>query len=90
MRNPARHAIVVAGICFDWVEVPISNIVLRGLTLKGSMSWTEGEYDSAFNIIRDRKIYVDPLLTCKMPLDDINEAFEKALRGEGGVILVEP
>ncbi len=82
--------IVVAGICFDWVEVPISNIVLRGLTLKGSISWTEGEYDSAFNVIRDRKIYVDPLLTCKMPLDDINEAFEKALRGEGGVILVEP
>ncbi len=82
--------IVIAGICFDWVSIPVSNIVLRGLTVKGSICFSVGEYASALNLIRDRKIDVAPLLTCTMPLDDINEAFEKASRGEGGKILVRP
>jgi 2-desacetyl-2-hydroxyethyl bacteriochlorophyllide A dehydrogenase len=81
--------IVIAGICFDWVEIPVSNIILWGLTVKGSICWSEGDYTAAFNLIKDRKIDVAPLITCKMPLDDINEGFEMALRGEGGKILIE-
>ena len=82
--------IVVAGICFDWVETPISTVVLKGLTLKGSICFSQGEYPYAFDLIKDRKIDVAPLVTTKMPLDEINEAFEKALRGEGGKILIKP
>jgi len=82
--------IVVAGICFDWVETPISSIVLKGLTVKGSICFSDGEYPYAFDLIKDRRIDVAPLVTCKMPLDEINEAFEMALRGEGGKILIQP
>ena len=82
--------IVIAGICFPWVEMPISSVVLKGLTVKGSICFTDGEYPYAFDLIKDRKIDVAPLVTCKMPLDDINEAFEMALRGEGGKILIKP
>jgi (R,R)-butanediol dehydrogenase/meso-butanediol dehydrogenase/diacetyl reductase len=82
--------IIIAGICFEPVELPISQINLRGLTVKGSFCFSEGEFASAFNLIRDGKIDVAPLVTCKMPLDDINEAFGKAMRSEGGKILIEP
>lgn len=83
--------IVVAGICSDAVEIPFGNIVLRGLTIKGFVGWSaDNEYASALNLIKDKKIDVAPLLTCKMPLDEINEAFGKALRGEGGKILIKP
>jgi len=82
--------IVVAGICFDWVETPISTVVLKGLTLKGSICFSHGEYPYALDLIKDRRIDVAPLVTSKMPLDDINEAFEQALRGEGGKILIQP
>lgn len=82
--------IVIAGICFDWVETPISSVVLKGLTVKGSICFSDGEFTYAFNLIKDRKIDVAPLLTSKMPLDEINEAFEKASRGEGGKILIKP
>jgi len=40
--------------------------------------------------LKERKIDVSPLVTCKMPLDNINEAFEKGLRAEGGKILIKP
>jgi 2-desacetyl-2-hydroxyethyl bacteriochlorophyllide A dehydrogenase len=82
--------IVVAAICFPPVEIQFSDIVLRGLTVKGSQCFAHGDYATAFELIREHKIDVAPLLTCSMPLDDINEAFAKASRGEGGKILVEP
>ena len=88
----ARKAgtIVVAAICFDPVLVPFSSIVLKGLTVKGSHCFSPGEYATALNLIRDGKVDVDPLLQCKMPLDDINKAFEMATRGEAGKILLKP
>jgi 2-desacetyl-2-hydroxyethyl bacteriochlorophyllide A dehydrogenase len=82
--------IVAVSICFDWVEIPFSNIVLKGLTLKGFVCWSAGDYASALNLVKERKIDVAPLLTCEMPLDDIGEAFKKALKGEGGTILIKP
>jgi L-iditol 2-dehydrogenase len=82
--------VVIAGICFDWVEMPVSNIVLRGLTIRGSIIFSPDDYASAFNLIEEGRIDVDPLITRKMPLADINEAFDISLRGEGGKILIEP
>ncbi len=82
--------IVALSICFDWVEIPFSNIVLKGLTIKGFVCWTPGQYASALNLVKERRIDVAPLLTCEMPLDDIDEAFKKALKGEGGTILIKP
>jgi 2-desacetyl-2-hydroxyethyl bacteriochlorophyllide A dehydrogenase len=82
--------IVIVAICFETVELPVSNINLRGLTIKGSMCFSPGEYAAALNLIKDRKIDVSPLLTVKMPLESINEAFEMASRGEGGKILIKP
>jgi (R,R)-butanediol dehydrogenase/meso-butanediol dehydrogenase/diacetyl reductase len=82
--------VVIVAICFEQVELPVSNINLRGLTVKGSMCFSPGEYAAALKLIKNKKIDVSPLLKCKMPLDEINEAFEMALRGEGGKILIKP
>ena len=81
--------IVIVAICFETVELPVSNINLRALTIKGSMCFSPGEYAAALNLIKDRKVDVSSLLTLKMPLERINEAFEMASRGEGGKILIE-
>jgi 2-desacetyl-2-hydroxyethyl bacteriochlorophyllide A dehydrogenase len=82
--------IVVAGICFDWVHLPVSEIVLRGLTMKGAVCFSVGEFADALDLVANKKIDVDPLVTRKFALDDINEAFEEACSGEGGKILVSP
>ena len=82
--------VVIVAICFETVELPVSNINLRGLTVKGSMCFSPGEYAAALKLIKNKKIDVAPLLRRKMPLGKINEAFEMALRGEGGKILIKP
>jgi 2-desacetyl-2-hydroxyethyl bacteriochlorophyllide A dehydrogenase len=82
--------VVVVSICFDWVELPFTSIALKGLTLKGFVCWSPGEYASALSLIADGRVDVSSLVTCKMPLDDVVEAFEQAMRGEGGTILIRP
>ncbi len=82
--------VVIAGVCLHPVETFVSNIILRELTLKGSMLFCSAEFATALSLIRDKKIDVAPLITSVMPLDDINEAFEMAVRGEGGKILIKP
>jgi len=82
--------IVVVSNCFEAVETSFMDIVLKGLTIKGSLSKDVGEIASAFNLIKNKRIDVNPLFTDKFPLEDINKAFEKAVKGEGGKILVKP
>lgn len=82
--------VVIAGVSLHSVETWVSNIVLRELTVKGSMLFCSAEFATALSLIGDKKIDVAPLITSVMPLDDIDEAFEKAVRGEGGKILIKP
>jgi len=82
--------IIVAGMCFEAVETSVIDVVLKGLTLKGSLAWSAGEYAMALELIKNRIIDVNPLISDKFPLEDINRAFDKALKGEGGKILVKP
>ncbi len=82
--------IVIPGICFDWVHLPVSNITLRELTVRGSICFSAGEYAAALAMIRSGAVDVAPLVTGNMPLERINEAFETAARGEGGKIMIAP
>jgi len=80
--------VVIAGVSLHPVETFVSNIILRELTVKGSMLFPSAEFATALSLIRDKMIDVAPLITSVMPLDDINEAFEMAVRAEGGKILI--
>ena len=51
--------IVVTGICFDWVHLPVSDIVLKGLTVKGSICFSVGEFASALDLLKNKKIDVE-------------------------------
>jgi 2-desacetyl-2-hydroxyethyl bacteriochlorophyllide A dehydrogenase len=82
--------LVIAGVCLKPVQTPVSSIVLNELTVKGSMCYYPGEYADALDLIARKKIDVAPLVTSVIPLEDINKAFEMAVNGEGGKILVKP
>ena len=84
-----RGTIVVPGMCFEAVETSFIDIVLKELIIKGSLSCSMGEYASAYNLIKNKRIDVNPILSDKFSLEDINVAFQKALRCEGGKILVK-
>jgi 2-desacetyl-2-hydroxyethyl bacteriochlorophyllide A dehydrogenase len=83
-------SIVIVGVCMNLAEIIVGSIALRELTIKGSMLFNPGEYGLALDLIAGKKIDVAPLITDILPLDRINEAFEKATSGEGAKILVKP
>jgi len=82
--------VLLVGVCLNPVEIVAGSVALKELTIQGAMIFGAGEYGSALSLIADKKLDVVPLITSVMPLDDINEAFEKAASGEGGKILVKP
>ena len=82
--------LIFVGICMEWVSLPIGKIALNGLALKGLVAYTEKDFATALNTIAERKIDVASLITSKMSLEEINQAFEKALKGEEGKILIKP
>ena len=82
--------VVVVSVCMESFVMPFGTINLKELTLKGSFVWNIHEYATAFDFVAKRKIDVASLVTTKMPLDNISEAFERCFRGEGGKILVKP
>jgi threonine dehydrogenase-like Zn-dependent dehydrogenase len=82
--------ILIVGVCMNLAEIIVGSIALRELTIKGSMLFNTAEYGIALSLIANKKIDVAPLITDILPLDRINEAFEKAASGEGGKILVRP
>jgi len=82
--------IIIVGVCMNLAEIIVGSIALRELTIKGSMLFNPGEYSVALDLIAGKKIEVASLITDILPLDRINEAFEKATSGEGGKILVKP
>ncbi len=82
--------IIVVGICYDWVEIPFSTIMLKELTIKGSVCFSIGEYASAVDLVRKIEVDVKPLITNAIPLENIGVAFEMACRSEGCKILVRP
>ncbi len=83
--------IVMVGVSMQLVDnLPSSNIVLNELTIKGAMCYLPGEYAMALDLIASKRINISPLITAIMPLDEINAAFEMAVTGEGGKILIAP
>jgi 2-desacetyl-2-hydroxyethyl bacteriochlorophyllide A dehydrogenase len=85
-----RGTIVIPGMCFEAVETSFIDVVLKELTIKGSLNKNMNDFLSAMDLISNRTVEVSPLLTERFPLDEINEAFESALKGDGGKILVKP
>jgi 2-desacetyl-2-hydroxyethyl bacteriochlorophyllide A dehydrogenase len=82
--------VIILGMCFEPVETSFIDIVLKELSVRGSLAWSLGEFELALNLLKEGRIDVNPLLTNIFSLDEIRLAFEHALKGEGGKILIKP
>jgi threonine dehydrogenase-like Zn-dependent dehydrogenase len=82
--------IVIVGLCFDPTEILASNVAMKEIKLQGAMCYHSHEYALSLDLMRKKDIEVAPLIDREMPLDAINEAFERALSREGVKILIKP
>jgi len=77
-------------VCMHQVEMIVSTIALKELTLKGSMCLSADDFATALSLIASKRLDVMPLVSDIVPLDRVSEGFDRALRGEGCKILVRP
>ena len=82
--------IVIVGLCFDPTEILASNVAIKEIKLQGAICFNSHEYALSLELMRKKDIDVRPLIACEMPLDAINEAFERALNGDGVKIVIKP
>jgi L-iditol 2-dehydrogenase len=72
------------------IEILSNNIHYKEAYLTGSHGSTPQQHKKALELIEEKKIRLDFLITHKFPLKDIHKAFETAKSGKGLKVIVNP
>jgi L-iditol 2-dehydrogenase len=78
---------VLVGNLAPRVEVPLQEIVTRELSLLGSCG-SSGEYPECIDLLARGAVDVDPLVSCKAPLEEAPALFERLHRGDSRLMKV--
>lgn len=66
-----------------WDGFDIGRVMFREMELVGSLGCRTVDYPRIIELVKNKKLVVEPLVTAKYPLSEINEAFDVMRRGEG-------
>ncbi|MFX0084833.1 MAG: zinc-binding dehydrogenase [Candidatus Hodarchaeota archaeon] len=66
-----------------WDGFDIGRVMFREMELVGSLGCRTVDYPRIIELVKNKRIVVEPLVTGKFPLSEINEAFNVMRRGEG-------
>jgi 6-hydroxycyclohex-1-ene-1-carbonyl-CoA dehydrogenase len=80
----------VLGFCTEEVPLALGKLMYYELEVVGSLGCPPGEYPRLIEMVRRGRIQLMPMVTAKMPLDRINDAFDLLRRGEGLRTVVLP
>jgi 6-hydroxycyclohex-1-ene-1-carbonyl-CoA dehydrogenase len=80
----------VVGFCSEEVPLGLGKLMYYELEIVGSLGCPPGEYPRLIEMVRRGRIQLLPMVTAKMPLDRINDAFDLLRRGEGLRTVVLP
>lgn len=81
---------VQVGMSGDNVDMfPISSVMERELTVKGSFRYSVDDYKYAVQLLNDRKINVKPLITHRFKFEQAIEAYEFSKLGKSIKIMIE-
>ena len=72
----AGGTISLAGLTSRTPEVDVNTVVQKELRLLGSFAYTAADSQEAFALLRDRRVDVLPLISHRVPLSRVAEAFE--------------
>jgi len=80
----------VVGYCMDEVPLPVAKIMYYEIEVVGSLGCPPVEYPRLIDLVRRGRIQLLPMVTARMPLERINDAFDLLRRGEGMRTIVLP
>jgi L-iditol 2-dehydrogenase len=79
---------VQVGIFGQDVEVPLDTAVYKQLVFKGTVGYTVKTWDRTLEILEQRRVRLDDLISHRMPLDSWEQAFDLCRQGEGIKVLI--
>lgn len=80
----------VVGFCSEEVPLPLGKLMYYEIEVVGSLGCPPGEYPRLIQMVRRGRIRLTPMVTAKMPLERINDAFDLLRKGEGLRTVVLP
>jgi 2-desacetyl-2-hydroxyethyl bacteriochlorophyllide A dehydrogenase len=80
--------VIVIGMLEAIMQLPMLDITVKELDLQGSYGYTSDDFQQALKMIGQGKVNVKPLITHRLPLDDIQRGFEILSQGAEDVIKV--
>jgi threonine dehydrogenase-like Zn-dependent dehydrogenase len=82
--------LVVIGFSHDPVPINAGKLMFYELELLGSLGCGAGEYPEIVQLVESGRITLEPIVSGTIPLDAINEGFDRMRRGEGVRWVVTP
>jgi L-iditol 2-dehydrogenase len=80
--------VIVIGMLEATMELPMLDVVVKEIEIRGSYGYTSDDFEQALNLIAKGKVKVKPLITHVLPLRDIARGFDILSRGAENVIKV--
>jgi 6-hydroxycyclohex-1-ene-1-carbonyl-CoA dehydrogenase len=80
----------VVGYCMDEVPIPVAKLMYYEIEVVGSLGCPPVEYPRLIDLVRRGRIQLLSMVTARMPLERINDAFDLLRRGEGMRTVVIP
>ncbi len=80
----------VIGFSHEPVPISAAKLMFFELELVGSLGCGGGEYPEIMNLVQAGRIQLDPIVSGTIPLDNINDGFDRMRRGEGVRWVVTP
>lgn len=80
--------IVLVGVSLDKVTIPTTSVVLGEVVIKGSIGYTEKDFDNTIDLIASKKIDVLKYVDDVVPLEKANESYKRLTSGEDDAVKI--
>jgi 6-hydroxycyclohex-1-ene-1-carbonyl-CoA dehydrogenase len=80
----------VVGYCAEEVPLAVAKLMYYEVEVVGALGCPTVEYPRLIELVRRGRLQLTPMVTARMSLDDINDAFDLLRRGEGLRTIVLP
>jgi Zn-dependent alcohol dehydrogenase len=88
LRRGGRLCVI--GYSHKDATLSAARLMYYELEIVGSLGCGGGEYPEIIGLVRDGRLKLDPIVSGSLPLNDINEGFERLRKGEGIRWVVTP
>ena len=88
LRKGARLCVI--GFSHEPATIPVGKLMFFELEMVGSLGCGGGEYPEIVELVRQGKLQLDPVVSGTIPLEEIEEGFDRLRRGEGVRWVVTP